>query len=257
MVSRPDPEPALLAALTPFEEGDFHVLGETLSKDPQYNDRRLVARRKLGTIAGAATKLIERETAGALVLLQRTSLHQPHAFNHMRVRRLWAYVCRGKQEKSRLKQVIGPELAKDLDAAYRNAYLCVALEAEFIEVSLRIHKDAWYDGQNVVQRVKKEGPGEWIAQLNRLAGYRLRMDDWKGEWTCGKLDSDRITEYLKYYKPGDHSLTVERRYPAGSGARAAVLGADVPAQLVAEIARLVPLYRYMVWSKESDFLFAR
>ena len=30
-----------------FEEGDFHGVSDGLSKDPQYNDRRLIARRKL------------------------------------------------------------------------------------------------------------------------------------------------------------------------------------------------------------------
>jgi hypothetical protein len=257
MQAREDQEPGPLSAMVAFEEGDFHALGEALGRDPQYNDRRLVARRKLGAIARAATARIAEATGGEVELLQRTSLHQPHAFNHMRVRRLWAYLTRGKQEKSRLKRVIGPELAKDLDAAYRNAYLCVALEEEFVEVSLRIHKDAWYDGQNLVNRVRKEGSEAWVALLNAVPGQRLRMDDWKGEWPCGKLDSDRIAEYLKYYKPGDHSLAIERRFPAPRGARGAVLGANVPGELVLELVRLVPLYRYMAWSKESDHLFSR
>jgi len=257
MPGQPDPQPKPLAGLAPFEEGDFHVLTEALAKDPQYNDRRLAARRKLGTIAESAVEAILRETGGELALLQRTSLHQPHTFNGMRVRRLWAYICRGKAEKSRLKRVLGPELAKDLDAAYRNAYLCVALEAEFVEVSLRIHKDAWYDGQNLVHRLRKEGPARWLALLNQLAGYRLRMDDWKGEWTCGRLDAGKLEEYLKYYKPGDHSLAVELRIPAPVGNRGAALAPDLPESLVLELVRLVPLYRYTVWSQESDFLFAR
>jgi hypothetical protein len=257
MPAQPDLEPKPLARMAPFEEGDFHALSETLSKDPQYNDRRLVTRRKLGTIAQAGIEEIERATDGALKLLQRTSLHQPHAFNHMRVRRLWAYICRGKQEKTRLKRVIGAELAKDLDAAYRNAYLCVALEAEAIEVSLRIHKDAWYDGQNLVHRVRREGLDGWKQALNALPGYQLRLDDWKGEWPLGKLGSERLEEYLKYYKPGDHSMTVERRFPAPAGARGAALADDVPERLVAELVRLVPLYRFTVWSQESDHLFSR
>ncbi len=257
MAIQSDPEPKPLEGLAPFEEGDFHVLSESLGRDPQYNDRRLVARRKLGTIAQNAVVAIEAATQGEVALLQRTSLHQPHAFNHMRVRRLWAYICRGKKEKTRLKQVIGPELAKDLDAAYRNAYLCVALENEFLEVSLRIHKDAWYDGQNLLNRMKQEGTAEWIKILNRLPGYRLKMDDWKGEWLCGKLDSDRIAEYLKYYKPGDHSLTVERRFEASPGARAALFSPEIPLRLISELVNLVPLYRYTVWSKESDHLFSR
>jgi hypothetical protein len=252
-----DVEPRALAELAAFEEGDFHALSEGLSRDPQYNDRRLVARRKLGTIAKLAVERIESESSGALALAQRTSLHQPHAFNHMRVRRLWAYLCRAKPEKTRLKRVLGAELGKDLDAAYRNAYLCVALEADAVETSLRIHRDAWYDGQNLVQRVKREGLGGWLAELNRLRGYRLKLDDWKGEWRCGELTADRLEEFLKYYQPADHALAVERRVPAPSGARGAVLDPSVPEQLVQELARLAPLYRFTVWSQESDFLFAR
>ena len=44
-------EPRPLPGLPPLEQGDFHALSEPLCRDPQYNDRRLVARRKLGAIA--------------------------------------------------------------------------------------------------------------------------------------------------------------------------------------------------------------
>jgi hypothetical protein len=256
--SKPDLEPKPLAALEPFEEGDFHALSEGLGRDPQYNDRRLVARRKLGTIAQAAVVRIASETEGAVALLQRTSLHQPHAFNHMRVRRLWAYICRAKPEKTRLKRVIGPELAKDLDAAYRNAYLCVGVEADAIEVSLRIHPDGWYDGQNLIRRVKAEGLAGWLERLNALDGYFLRLADWKGEWRCGSLTVSSLEELLRHYTPGDHALAVERRWPVPKDpgpAQGAVFGQDVPQSLVEELPRLAPLYRYTAWSAESDFLF--
>jgi len=256
----PDSEPVPLGALAPFEEGDFHALSEGLCRDPQYNDRRLLARRKLGAIAKQALACIAadgKRDGAELDLIQRTSLHTPHVFNHMRVRRLWAYVCRGKKEKARLKRVIGTELAKDLDAAYRNAYLCVALEADAVEVSLRVHPEAWYDAQNLANRVKREGPAVWLALLNQLAGYRLRLDDWKGEWPCGKLDRDRIAEYLRYWKPGEMGLAVERRWPAAPAARGPLLSAEVPLFLVEELRRLAPLYRFTAWSAESDFLFGR
>lgn len=248
-----DREPAPLGGLAAFEEGDFHALSERLSKDPQFNDRRLVARRKLGAIAKEALARVDAE----LDLVQRTSLHQPNVFNHMRVRRLWAYVCRGKKAKAKLKRVIGAELAKDLDAAYRNAYLCVALESEAIEVSLRIHPEAWYDGQNLRNRIEREGPAGWLTLLNALPGYHLRLDDWKGEWPCGKLGRDRLEEYLRYWKPGEKGLAVECRWPAPPAARGPALGADVPRLLVDELVRLLPLYRYAAWSDESDHLFSR
>lgn len=248
-------EPRPLTGLEPFGEGDFHALSEGLASDPQYDDRRLVARRKLATIAKRAMAAIAASSGGELKLASRTSLHRPHTFNGMRVRRLWAYVTRDKPEKSRLRKVLGADLAKDLDAAYRNAYLCVALEADCIETSLRIHPDAWYDGQNLVQRTKKEGLAGWLEELNALDGYFLRLADWKGEWRCGELTSDRLREFLAYYTPGNHALAVERRLPAPPGARAAALDESVPLQLAGELERLVPLYRYSAWSQESDFLF--
>ena len=99
MAAAQDPEPKPLAELAPFEEGDFHALTEALGRDPQYNDRRLVTRRKLASIAKLAVDEIAAEVAGkggAIELQSRTSLHQPHMFNHMRVRRIWAYITRGK-----------------------------------------------------------------------------------------------------------------------------------------------------------------
>lgn len=250
-------EPKPLEGLSALEEGDFHALSEGLDRDPQFNDRRLVARRKLGAIAKTALERIAASEAGAeLDLISRTSLHQPHAFNGNRVRRLWAYLCRGKQAKAKLRKVLGRDLAKDLDAAYRNAYLCVALESTVVEVSFRIHQDGWYDGQNLVNRTKREGLDGWLEVLNALDGWFLHLADWKGEWRCGELDRDKLNEFLAYYRPGDHLLSVTRRYPAPPGGRGHVFGDEVPGMLADELARLVPLYRYSAWSDESDFLFS-
>src|SRR5262245_44075129 len=161
----PEPEPKVVAALTPFDEGDFHVLSPGLARDPQYNDRRLAVRRKLLALAKVFQ---ERAAAGGLDLDVRSSLHAPSTFNHMRVERLWTYACRSKAEKKRLRGTLGADLAKDLDAAYRNAYLCCAIEANALEVSLRIHADAWFDGANLVNRVKKGAIDDWKKLLNQL-----------------------------------------------------------------------------------------
>ncbi len=250
-----DAEPKPLAAVEPFDEGDLRALAEPLCRDPQYNDRRLVLRRKLGALAKA---FLTREGADLPPLLSRTSLHAPHAFNGKRVARIWTYLCRDKKEKTRLRKVVGADLAKDLDAAYRNAYLCVAVEAEALEVSLRIHGDAWFDGANVQRRVKAEGPRALTAILNELDGYTLRLADWKGEWACGSIEPEQLTEFFGYFEPGRHQLLVDRRFPAPASqpaVRALSFAPEVPAHLMDELARLVPLYRYAAWSQESDFLF--
>ena len=238
-----------------FEEGDLYSLSDGLNRDPQYDDRRLVLKRKLGALA---REFSARSRRPKLPLESRTSLHHPHAFNGMRVRRLWAYVTRDKPEKGRLRRLIGAELAKDLDAAFRNAYFCLAVEAEAVEVSLRIHSDAWYDGQNLKRRVEREGLGELRGILNALPGYRLRLADWKGEWRCGELQPEQLEEFFRYYEPGTHALAIERRWPAPKAqpaVREALFGEGVPGMLLEELESLVPVYRFAVWSKSSDFLF--
>ena len=151
--------------------------------------------------------------------------------------------------------MLGAELAKDLDQAYRNAYLCVAVEFEAVEVSLRIHPDAWFDGQNLAKRVKQEGSRGLLALLRALDGYRLRLADWRGEWPCATLTPEALDEFLRFYKPGEHLFAVERRYPAAPGARAAGLDGALPEGLVGELERLVPVYRWVAWSTEADYLF--
>lgn len=255
MTDRPEPEPRPAAGEIAFTEADFHALSAPLDADPQFDAARLATRRKLLALGKRAAAELA-EPLGT-VLDQRTSIHHPRPFNGMRVRRLWTYLMRPKREKSRLRKTLGADLAKDLDAAYRNAYLCLAIEAQALDVSFRIHKDAWFDGQNLIRRVKAEGLEGWLGILRGLEGFTLRMDDWKGEWPCGPgLDSQRLQEYLGYYVPGDHALTIDRRWPAPPGARGHAFGAEVPELLLSELARLVPLYRYAVWSEESDFLFA-
>jgi hypothetical protein len=252
---RSEPEPDVRAELAPFVEGDFHVLSSGLARDPQYNDKRLETRRKLLSLAkvfAARAKL-----GPGLVLEPRTSLHNPTSFNQMQVRRLWAYLTRPKKEKSRLRQTLGSDLGKDLDAAYRNAFLCAAIESDGFEVSLRIHADAWYDGQNLIKRVAAGGFDEWKRQLNALEGYRLRLADWKGEWLCGSLTREKLEEFLRFYKPGEHALVVERRFAAAQGARGECLAADFPERVVTELLRLVELYRFSAWSEESNWLFRK
>jgi len=238
----------------PFTEGDFHALSPACARDPQFDDRRLVLRRKLLAIGKAAVALAKAE---GVALEARGSLHNPHAFNRMKVERMWTYACRDKAAKSRLKRTLGADLAKDLDAAYRNAYLCAAVESDALEVSLRIHADAWYDGQNLANRLKAEGLEAWAKLLNRLEGFRLRLADWKGEWICGALTRDRLQEFLKYWKPGEHALSVEQRFPAPAGGRGSALDPETPERMIGLLAELVPLYRYGAWSEESDFLFRK
>ncbi len=258
--TEPDPAPVPKGQPKPLtgdlslEPWDFEALGPRHAKNPEANEHRLKTRRKLLAWAKAWVK------AGPDPAFDvRTSIHNPHAFNGQKVDRLWAYITRTKAQKTALRKVLGRELAKDLDAAYRNAYLCVAIEHEALEVSLRIHPDGWYDGQNLLNRVKQEGARGLLELLNQLDGFTLRLHDWKGRWPLGSLSIDALEEVLRFYQPGELGWVVERRWPIPSdlAQRAALLEGDIAGTLQSEWERLVPLYRYVAWSETSDFLFSR
>ncbi|MEM1449418.1 MAG: hypothetical protein AAF957_01895 [Planctomycetota bacterium] len=243
---------AKLPALEPLVPWDFEALRAPRSRSADYNEQRLASRRRLEAVA----KHLAQRAKDRVALEVRTSIHNPFPpVNGGRVERLWAYATRPKAAKTKLRRVIGAELAKDLDHAYRNGYLCVALEAEAVEVSFRIHADAWYDGRNLVRRLDAEGLKPLLGLLNELDGFRLQLADWKGEWRCGGLQPEQLEEFMGFYEPGEHLFAVQRRWPAPEAAREALTGDDVPATLVSELERLVEVYRYAMWSSESDFLF--
>jgi len=247
-----DPEPRPLAGTVLFEESDFRALSAAYAGNAEYNAHRLAARRRLLTLG----KEVAREAATLGTQLDcRTSLHHPHTFNGNRVNRLWAYLTRPKKERTKLKRLLGSDLGKDLDSAYRNAYLCLAIESDALEVSLRIHADAWYDGQNLKKRIEAEGLQAWFKELDALGGFRLRLADWKGEWNCGSLTPERLEEFLDYYVPGEHQLAIEKRYPAPEENRGAALEEAAAPELARELLRLLGVYRFTVWTEEENFLF--
>ena len=67
---------------------------------------------------------------------------------------------------------------------------------------------------------------------------------------------EALEEFLSYWVPGEHLFYVERRFPAPAGNRGPALEEGAAEGLCDELLRLLPLYRWAVWSRESDFLFS-
>jgi len=249
----PPPPRGRAAVLEPFEPWDFESLRPPRSRSAEYNEKRLAARRRLEAIAKALTKA----SSDAAKLEVRTSIHNPFPpVNGGSVERLWAYLSRPKAHKTKLKRELGADLGKDLDQAYRNGYLCVALEADALEVSFRIHPDAWFDGRNLTRRIDKEGLRPLLSLLNELEGFRLQLADWKGEWVCGELEVERLEEFLRFYEPGEHLLAVQQRMPVPESMRESLLTPELPGHLVSELSRLTALRHYVCWAPGNDFLFS-
>ncbi len=232
--------------LSPFEESDFRIFRPEFQKNEEWNGKRLELRRKLESYG----KLVQEKLSTPLEV--RTSLHHPFEFNGFRVTQQWLYLTRTKKDKAPLKKVLGSELGKDLDSAYRNLYLSLTVDEQGLEIALKIHPDAWFDGQNLKNKCADEAKlREWLAILNTLAGFEFRIHDWKKNYNASKCTRTDLLDFFKYYVPGEHRFTLFHRVgkedPLASSHEFAAL-------FLESFEKLLPAYRFSAWSLENDYL---
>ena len=155
-----------------FQKRDFLAYEKHRQDDPEYNALRLSVRRKLAGIAAAAKK--QAKDLGT-ELASQAGLHHPYTFNNYRVSEQRAYLCRNNRERKKLAVFFGDALGKDAETHYIQTILEACLDAEVLQVGLRIHPMAWWDGENLKKKVLVPGGmAEWCTMLNALpVGFAL------------------------------------------------------------------------------------
>ncbi len=230
--------------LEPFTERDFLVYERHRQANPEYDAIRLAVRRKLKRLADEV-KVRAKEEGYALDSM--AGLHRPYSFNSFRVREQRAYLCRGAKERKKLASFFGEALGKDAETHYIQTVLEVSIDAQVVEAALRIHPQAWWDGQNLKKRVteSEDGMKEWIAGLKALpAGFGLRMDDWKKIYWAAAADRSEMQEYFGTYTPGDHWLHLVRELPHED---AVAMGPDANEWILTSLMSLLPLWKSILW----------
>ena len=228
-----------------FLERDFLAYEKHRQDDPDLNALRLSIRRKLKAITDEAkkqAKALGYETDSA------AGLHHPYSFNNFRVREQRAYLCRGAKERKKLASFFGEALGKDAETHYIQTVLEVSIDAQVVEAALRIHPQAWWDGQNLKKRVTEteDGMAEWIAGLKALpAGFGLRMDDWKKIYWAASANRQEMQEYFGTYTPGDHWLHLVRELPHED---AVAMGPEANDWILTSLLSLLPLWKSILWT---------
>lgn len=238
--------------LPSFQEHDFAAYESHRQRDPEYNKFRLAVRRKLDAHGKALKTAIQKQHG--LALASRTSLNHPYTYNFGRVNAQWAYLSRSPKDKKELVARVGEALAQDVDTHYIQTTLVVHLDAEGLDVALRIHALAWWDGINLANKCKtRAGCQDFADCLNTLPpGFVLQMDRWKREYHPGKLRAEDLENYFAYYQPGEHWLNLRRRLPKSMVLE---LGPAIGDFVHESGMALVPVYRFVIWTPENDELF--
>jgi hypothetical protein len=229
--------------LDPFLQRDFLAFEKHRQHDEEYNALRLSIRRKLKKIADRVKVLAKEQ---GVELSGKEGLHHPYTFNSYRVRDQRSYLCRSDKERKKLASFFGDALGKDAETHYIQTVLEVAIDNQVVEAALRVHSQAWWDGENLKKKVATpEGLAKWAAMLNALPkGFGLRLHDWKNVHWAGAAKLSELKDMFSYYTPGNHWLHVVRELPAED---ALAMGRQAPDWVVQSLLALLPMYRFILW----------
>jgi hypothetical protein len=228
-----------------FLERDFKAYEKHRQDDPEYNALRLSVRRKLKLMVDGTAK--EAKTLG-VDLSAQAGLHHPYTFNSYRVREQRAYLCRGTKERKKLAAFFGEALGKDAETHYIQTVLEVCLDDQIVEAALRIHPQAWWDGENLKKKVLGDPAQmeEFCVLLKALPkGFNLKLHDWKKDHWCSAAKASELKEMFQHYTPGNHWLHVQRQLPKED---ALAMGPDAEVWVRSSLLALLPVYEFTLWN---------
>jgi len=226
-----------------FTAADFELYTPAFWSDPDWNARRLEIRHRLQAL-GERVREGYRDRFG-IELERRESLHHPHASNRKRVVRQRTMLFRGKADRKVLQRFLGPELAKDLDSAYRNVHLEAGIEHSGTFWGLKLLPDAWYDLNALKERMATPEGGRALAEAARGApGFVLTLDG-GGARPLETMDERDWRDLAGLLKPGETALEVVARLAPEASVAA---GEDWDEGVVADLLRLEPLLRLATWT---------
>jgi hypothetical protein len=227
-----------------FLERDFKAYERHRQDDPEYNALRLGVRRKLKAMVDGVAAAAK---AAGVLLSAQAGLHHPYTFNSYRVREQRAYLCRGQKERKKLAAFFGEALGKDAETHYIQTVLEVALDDQIVETALRIHPQAWWDGEHLKKKLLGDAAlrGDFCTRLRALPpGFDVKLHDWRKDHWCAAIKPDDLREMLQHYTPGEHWLHVQRQLPKED---AVAMGGEAETWVRTSLLALLPIYRECLW----------
>ncbi|MBI2192695.1 MAG: hypothetical protein HYU36_12000 [Planctomycetes bacterium] len=233
-----------------FTPSDFSAYLPEKRRDSLYNEERLEIKHKLHSLGEMAAEPL---TTAGLDLDFKTSLSHPYTYNKYSVDSQWVYFARKERARRALKAVLGMEIGEDLGMHYSHVILLIEINLEGLELGLKIHQQAWWDGQNIRNRCQNTGDRKaFTAELNRLGGFVLNIHDWRREYVCGRLLEGDVQNFFNYYTPGNHWLHLKLKLKKDT---VVPMGREFGLFAGQAMGQLAPVYRFIEWRPDNDHVF--
>ena len=248
-----------------FTAADFDAYQAKKWKSNVFNRERLEVKQKLASLG--------RELQGAMIapdgspLAIEASVEHPALWNHKQVEAQHLYFSRNEGARKELDAIIdrGKSMASMIDdpTPQRN-HLCLAvtLTEQAIELSLKLHPDARVDRENLERKCEDHFEREKLLHLIRGLDPAFRAGITPELVAVGELDETKLHELvqalIKIATPQTFTLGAPHRllYIGRAIGRdeATAAGAALVDEAKKSLLSLLPIYRFIAWSRDNDFV---
>lgn len=246
-----------------FTDRDFDAYAPNKWKSNVFNRERLEVKQKLLALGRELAGIVRAADGSPLAC--EASVEHPALWNHKQVEAQHLFFSRHEGARKELDLIIDRSrpmttMLEDPTPQRNHVFLAITLAQPHVEFSLKLHPDARVDRQNLERKLSDAWEREKFVELVRglPAAYRVGVT---GATTVEAplLDDETLKAILADFgrpeAPGKtHWFFVARTLPrADATAKAAGL-LDVAR---AELERLLPLYHFVAWSRDNDFVSMR
>jgi hypothetical protein len=249
-----------------FTAADFDAYQAKKWKSNVFNRERLDVKQKLASLG--------RELQGIMIapdgspLAVEESVEHPALWNHKQVEAQHLYFSRNEGARKELDAIIerGKSLASMIDdpTPQRNhLFLALTVSEQALELSLKLHPDARVDRENLERKCEDHFEREKLLHLIRGLDAAAKVGITPEVMPVGELDEAKLAALLQSFsKPAatpqaltlgapQRLLYVGRAIPR---AEATEMGAALVEAAKQALLSLLPIYRFIAWSRDNDFV---
>jgi KOW motif-containing protein len=248
---------------TGFTDRDFDAYLPSKWKSNVFNRERLEVKQKLAALGKAIGGSLVAADGSPLTC--EASVEHPALWNHKQVEAQHLFFSRNEGARKELDRIIDRSrslsaMLEDPTPQRNHLYLAVTIDHERVEFALKLHPDARVDRQNLERKCTEHWEREKLfGMLRELpAGYRVGVTGGTS-FAARELDEaglkTLLAELAKPELPGKtHWLVVERSL---SRADATAAGGALVETARRELEALLPVYQFVAWSRDNDFVSIR
>jgi hypothetical protein len=250
-----------------LSSGDFEAYAPSKWKSNVFNRERLEVKQRLLSIG----RLLQGDLLGAdgAMLALEASVEHPALLNHKQVEAQHLFFFRHEAARRQLDAILDRQksiasMIDDPTPQRNHIFLAVTLKHQFLELSCKLHPDARIDRQNLERKCEDHFEKEKLIHLLRNLGDGFTVGIAPELQPVADFDERSLDELLNALSANDHGPLVPGAAArllcaARSISRTDVIeaGSAIVDRMRDSLSALLPLYRFIAWSRDNDFVSMR